>query len=318
MGRIASLRGTIILVLAIAMMATACNTRPTPGVFDPTTTSASATGDDAGTTAPSPTLPPPEEQVIASVVSVTDGDTMVVQIEGTESRVRLLGINAPEREECWGPESAVQLSLLIDGQSVFLVSGEEDTDEFGRLLRYVYLDDTDGPIFVNAVMMANGNAVGLTNGHEHERSFKALERSAFQSGVGMWGTFVCGDAEGTSADRPVVRISEVEYNPPGPDNERLDEEFVTIVNEGYGRVSLSGWVIRDESSRHRLIFPPDTVLAPGESITVVTGCSGGPLDAVHWCSDGAVWSNQGDTVIVSDTLGNAVIWFSYVGENSDG
>jgi endonuclease YncB( thermonuclease family) len=308
----------MILLLAVGLVATACDSRPTPGVFDPTTTTTTVLGGEAGSTTPPPTLPPPEEQVIAAVMSITDGDTVQVRIEGAEFDVRLLGINSPEQDECWGPESTVQLSLMIEGKNVFLVSGEEDTDEFGRLLRYIYLDDPQGAIFVNSVMVTQGNALGLSNGHEYERNFKALETSAFQSGAGMWGTFVCGDAEGTKADRPVVRVSDVEYDPTGPDNEHLDEEWVTIVNEGYGRVSLSGWVLRDESSRNRMTFPPDTVLAPGDSVTVVTGCSGGPATAIHWCHDGAVWSNQGDTVIVSDTLGNAVIWYSYVGTEPDG
>jgi len=193
------------------------------------------------------------------------------------------------------------------------LEGDEDTDEFGRLLRYVHVDDPDGPVFINSVMVSLGNAGGLSSGHEYSRRFKTLEASAFQSGVGMWGTFVCGDSEGLSADRPVIRVSDIQFDPDGPDNERLDEETVTIVNEGYGRVAISGWVLRDESSRNRMTFPNGTVLAPGESITVVTGCEGGPSESIHWCNDGAVWSNQGDTVILSDTLGNTVIWSWYEG-----
>jgi micrococcal nuclease len=206
------------------------------------------------------------------------------------------------------------LAELIEGRNVLLVEGDDDTDQFGRLLRYVYLDDPNDPVFVNSLMVRLGNAGGLSNGHEHSARFKSLEASAFQSGNGMWGTFVCGDTEGLNADRPVIRVSDVEYNPDGPDNELLSEETVTIVNEGYGLVSISGWVMRDESSRNRLTFPNGTVLAPGDSITVVTGCEGGPAGAIHWCNDGAVWSNDGDTVIVSDTLGNAVIWHWYEGQ----
>lgn len=317
MGRLIAHRGIGILLIATAVVATACNTRPTPDAFDPTTTTTTVLGGgDVVTTTP-PTLPPPQEQVVATVVAITDGDTVEVSVAGSAFNVRLLGINAPERDECWGPESTLQLARMVEGRDVFLVSGEEDTDQFGRLLRYLYLDDPDGPVFVNSVMVAMGDALGLSNGHEHERSFKSLEASAFQSGAGMWGTFVCGNAEGIRADRPVVRVSNVEYNPDGPDNERLDAETVTIVNEGYGRVSMSGWVLRDESSVHRFTFPADTVLAPGDEITVVTGCEGGPANAVHWCNDGAVWSNQGDTVIVSDTLGNAVIWYSYTGDQAN-
>ncbi len=313
MGRNAVRRGTGLIIIALAFVASGCDTRPTPDVFEETTTTTTILGGATVVTTTPPTLPPPEERIVAAVVSVTDGDTIAVRIDGVEYEVRLLGINAPERSECWGLESTAHLSQMITGRSLLLVSDQADTDQFGRLLRYVYLDEVDGRVFINSRMGATGNAIGMSNGHEYERSFKSLEAKAFQSGSGMWGTFVCGDAEGTSADRPVIRVAEVQFDPPGPDNEHLDEEYVRIVNEGYGRVSLSGWLIRDESSDNRMTFPEGIVLAPGESVTIVTGCQGGPADAVHWCNDGAVWSNQGDTVIVSDTLGNAVIRYAYTG-----
>ncbi len=314
MGRNAVRRGTGFIFIALAFVASGCDTRPTPDAFEETTTSTTVLGGGTVVTTTPQTLPPPEERIVGTVVSVTDGDTIAVRIDGVEYELRLLGINAPERSECWGPESTAHLTNLITGRDLLLVPGEDDTDQFGRLLRYVYLDDPGGPVFINSEMVEAGNAIGMSNGHEYARSFKSLETTAFQSGLGMWGTFVCGDAEGASADRPVIRVDELQFDPQGPDNEHLDEEYVKIVNEGYGRVSLSGWVIRDESSANRMTFPEGIVLAPGESVTVVTGCQGGPPDAIHWCSDGAVWSNQGDTVIVSDTLGNAVIRYAYTGE----
>ncbi len=316
MGRNAVRRGIGFIIIALAFVASGCDTRPTADVFAETTTTTTDLGADPVSTTTPPTLPPPEERVVAAVVSVTDGDTIAVRINGVEHELRMLGINAPERSECWGPEATAHLSAMIEGRNLLLTSGEEDTDQFGRLLRYAYLDELGGPVLVNSKMVEAGNALGVSNGHEYEQSFKALEAAAFQSGLGMWGTFVCGDTEGTSFDRPVVRVSEIRFDPQGPDNERLDEEYVRIVNEGYGRVSLSGWVIRDESSDNRMTFPEGIVLAPGETVTVVTGCQGGPTDAIHWCSDGAIWSNQGDTVIVSDTLGNAVIRYSYTGEDA--
>jgi endonuclease YncB( thermonuclease family) len=303
------------LVIVLVLVAACSNTRPTPDAFDETTTTSVLAGGEVVTTT-SPTLPPPEDRVVASVISVTDGDTITVRIDGEDRDLRLLGINAPETSECWGPESSIHLSEMIDGQDLLLISGEEDTDQFGRLLRYVYLDTPGGPVFVNSEMVEAGNALGMSSGHDYDRSFKSLEAAAFQSGLGMWGTFVCGDAEGISADRPVVRVSEIQFDPRGPDNENLDEEYVTIVNQGYGRVSLSGWVLRDESSSNRMTFPQGIVLAPGDSVTVITGCDGGPVAAIHWCNDGAVWSNQGDTVIVSDTLGNVVIRHAYTGEDA--
>jgi|GEM_PF-425041 len=312
MGRIDAHRGWWLVILVLAVMASACNTRPTPDAFDPSTTSTTLSVGEVVATTP-PTLPPPDERIVASVQSITDGDTVVVRVDGVEENLRMLGINAPEQSECWGAESTVYLTGLIEGVNVLIVPGDEDTDQFGRILRYIYLETPDGPLFVNSAMVESGNAIGMSNGHEFERSFKSLEAAAFQSGLGMWGTFVCGDKEGLGADRPVVRVSDIQFNPSGPDNEHLDQEYVTIINEGYGRVAISGWTLRDESSQNRFTVPPDTVLAPGDSVTIVTGCNGGPADAIHWCHDGAVWSNDGDTVIVSDTLGNAVIWYAYSG-----
>lgn len=318
MGRFNTLSGTLLIGVSLALVATACNTRPTSDAFDAsTTTSSTLLVEDVATTT-TPTLPPPEERITATVVSVTDGDTITVSLGGVEIDLRMLGINAPELSECWGPESSAALAAMVENTSVLLVAGEEDVDQFDRVLRYVFLETSDGPVFVNQEMVKSGNAIGMSNGHEQNRNFKLLEARAFESGLGMWATFACGNAEGIAADRPVVRVSEVQYDPDGPDDERLEDEFVVIVNEGYGRVFMSGWVLRDESSSNRLTLPNQTVLAPGESLTIVTGCTGGPEGAVHWCSDNAVWSNQGDTVIVSDTLGNAVIRYAYAADDQLG
>ena len=305
----------ILVIVTFALVAAACtSTRPLPPEFTESTTSTTTipVGDSATTT--TPTLPPVEDRKVGSVTAVIDGDTFSVLLDGQEVVIRLVDINAPEIDECWGPEAASLLTSRLSGQQVVLVAGDADTDQFGRLLRYAYLETDKGAEFINAMAVAEGNAVAVQNGGEYQGDLKALEARAYQSGKGMWGTIVCGDDEAIRADRPVVRVGEIQFDPPGPDDDALSDEYVTFVNEGYGRVSFSGWTLRDESSSNRLTFPKNTVLPPGGSVTVVTGCSGGPPDAINWCSDTPVWSNGGDTVIVSDTLGNAVIWFTYTGE----
>ncbi len=305
----------IFVVIALSIVTAACNTRPqAPEFIDSTTTTTTLPSGSVATTT-QPTLPPIEERVTGTVIDVIDGDTVEMTIEGTPTTVRLLGINAPERTECWGDEATVILSNLVLGRELLVVSGEEDLDGFGRALRFLYLEDGNGVEFVNGYMVAEGSAVAIQNGNPYAADLKASEARAYQSGKGMWGTYACGSSEGLEADRPVIRVSEISYDPPGPDDDAMSSEYVTIVNEGYGRVSIAGWVLRDESSSNRFTFAGGTVLAVGESITVVTGCDGGPSNSVYWCSDTPVWSNGGDTVIVNDTLGNAVIWYSYSGSN---
>jgi micrococcal nuclease len=73
---------------------------------------------------------------------VYDGDTLQVRVRGGEmERVRLLGIDTPEREECLyrrATDSARELTL---GEQVTIVFDESqpERDRFGRLLAYVEL-----------------------------------------------------------------------------------------------------------------------------------------------------------------------------------
>ena len=304
--------GRALLLIGVLVLA-ACDTRPqAPEFTETTTTTTTLPGGEAATTTTA-TLPPVEERIAGTVIDVTDGDTLTLAIDGVPTDVRLLGINAPEMTECWGPEAATVLSNAVNGRELLLVAGDEDVDSFGRSLRYVYLETPEGVTFINASLVQDGHAVALQNGHEFATDWKGMEARAFQSGRGMWATFACGDEEGVNADRPVMRVQDIAFDPTGPDDDALGEESITIVNEGYGRVAISGWVLRDESSSNRLTFPSGIVLAPGDTVTVVTGCDGGPPDAIYWCNDSPVWSNGGDTAIVSDTLGNAVIWYTYDG-----
>ena len=75
------------------------------------------------------------------VSNVVDGDT--VDVDGV-GRIRVIGIDTPERGAC-GYESATQaMSVLVLDKEVTLVSGAaEDEDRYGRLLRYVDVGAVD-------------------------------------------------------------------------------------------------------------------------------------------------------------------------------
>lgn len=303
--------------LALVLVATACNSRPLAPEFAQSTTSPSTTipsgSEQVSTTI---ALPPVEEQVVGTVQSVESGDTMKMIINGSPTVVRLTGVTAPTLDECWSQESTARLASLVTGRELLLVQGNTDADEFGQLVRYAYLETASGTEFINAIQISEGNAVAVQGTGDQADELKSLEARAYQSGRGMWGSIVCGDEEAVSADRPVVRVGSINYDPTGPDENALDEESVTFENEGYGRVDFAGWTLRDESGTNRFVFPRGSVLASGDKLTVVTGCNASADATIAWCADAPVWSNGGDTVIVSDSLGNAVIWFTYTGDSS--
>jgi len=93
---------------------------------------------------------PAEAGERARVLEVFDGDTLLVRAGQDVSTVRLIGIDSPEMghparpREFLSVESAAYLSALCEGKEVLLEPDEEDTDTYGRYLRYVFLPAPDG------------------------------------------------------------------------------------------------------------------------------------------------------------------------------
>jgi micrococcal nuclease len=129
----------------------------------------------------------------ATVVYVTDGDTIGVEIDGTEERVRLIGIDTPETKkpntpiQCFGPEAtAFTKSLLPEGTALHVERDAEARDVYGRLLAYVYRS-ADG-MFVNMEIISQGYARPLTISPNvaHANEFVLAARNAEAANVGLW------------------------------------------------------------------------------------------------------------------------------------
>jgi micrococcal nuclease len=240
-----------------------------------------------------PTAPDPSEAV--RVVRVLDGDSLVVEIAGIETEVRLLGINTPERDECFDDQAKARTTELAVGR-VRLVGNDED--RFGRLLRYVYAtDDT----LINQQLLTEGLALALSGGHSLHSDFKAAEAEAFRQRVGRWQPEACGPAAGGA-----VEISALEYDAPGDDARNSNGEWVEITNTGNRPAVLNGWAIQDESSSHRFRFPSGFSLAPQAAVRVLSGCGTPSDDQLFWCDGDPVWTNSGDTAYLLDPSGNVV------------
>lgn len=102
----------------------------------------------------------------ATLVRVVDGDTIVVDIQGEEYKVRLIGVNTPESVH---PDSSrnskegilssdYTKSLLANVETVYLQKDTSETDKYGRLLRYVWLEMPEDESNINeiATKMLNG------------------------------------------------------------------------------------------------------------------------------------------------------------------
>ena len=234
---------------------------------------------------------------LAEVPGVADGDSFRVVVDGKETEVRLIGINAPERDECFGPESAAWLTETLKGKEVGLAV-EPEPDQFGRLLAVAVVDQ----INVNLAALASGHALVVVTEGIDRASFVEVEEGARLARTGLWADDICG----ATGSRAALEIVEVDYNPPGPD----EREAVIIANNGTEDIDLDGYVLRDESSVNRFELPA-VVLAEGELLTVEVSDCRTPLSATSWCSDQPVFNNDGDTALLLDPFGRVVALARY-------
>lgn len=142
--------------------------------------------------APSPTTDPEERHVVTRVL---DGDTIVVN---GGVKVRYIGIDTPEfygdsqETECFAREAKIRNEQLMLGMTVRLESDVTDTDTYGRLLRYVYLDDPRSSISdevsINEILVHEGFAFARTFPPDValQENLTKLEADARENNRGLW------------------------------------------------------------------------------------------------------------------------------------
>ena len=121
-------------------------------------------------------------------IRVIDGDT--IEIEGG-FRVRYIGIDTPELDDARAEVKALALAAaeknreLVEGKIVRLEKDVSETDRYGRLLRYVYVDG----LFVNAELVRLGyaRAVSYPPDVKYQELFSQLEKEAREASRGLWG-----------------------------------------------------------------------------------------------------------------------------------
>ena len=119
---------------------------------------------------------------VTKVSRVIDGDTFETI---TGEKVRLIGINAPEIGDIFGNESKDHLYKLITGIEIELVSDNfsNNTDKYGRSLRYVYINGDD----VNKQMISDGYAIAyLKYRFSKNEEYKNEQLESMSLDKGMW------------------------------------------------------------------------------------------------------------------------------------
>ena len=139
-----------------------------------------------------PDAPPSGD--LAEVTHVFDGDTIEVELDGRAYRLRYIGVDTPERDEPYYQAAFDFNRDLVAGQTVTLVRDVSETDQYGRLLRYVYLSDGT---FVNAAIIRQGmgRLVTFPPDVAQTENLKGLQTEARQAGAGLWGDVATGPCD---------------------------------------------------------------------------------------------------------------------------
>lgn len=133
-----------------------------------------------------------------NVTKVTDGDTIHIDMNGKDEKVRLIGINTPETVDprtpvqCFGKEASTRMKELAGGKIVRLEYDETQStrDAYNRILAYVYLEDGQ---MLNRKMVAEGYAYEYTymTPYKYQKEFRQLQTLAKTSERGLWSPSTC-------------------------------------------------------------------------------------------------------------------------------
>jgi micrococcal nuclease len=253
---------------------------------------------------------------------VNDGDTIDVRIRHLGvRRIRLTGINAMElrryshtpsrrRGACHAKAATARLEqLLRAGHRRVRLSAERPGSRAGHRLRRAVATWIGGQwVDVGAVLVAEGYALWLPNGHEAAWNglYSALSQRAAAAHLRLWDPAGCGRAPAPGAD---LRLR-VRFDARGNDRTNPNGEWFRVTNASPFPVRIGRWWVRDSSHR-QFRFPRRTVLPAHGRATVRVGRGRDHGLVFHWNQPQPVFENptndaraMGDGGYLFDRRGN--------------
>ena len=127
--------------------------------------------------------PEPIKVITGKVVRVADGDTItVLDAQNTQNKIRLYGIDAPEKAQDFGNKSREKLASLVAGKDVVVTV--IDIDQYGRNVGRINIDGKEV-----AEEMLKAGLVWVYTAYckiPECKSWKELETQAKTAKIGLW------------------------------------------------------------------------------------------------------------------------------------
>ncbi len=219
------------------------------------------------------------------VERVIDGDTLIAD----GKKIRLLGINAPEKGENYYEESKNFLEDMVLNKTIVLEYGSRKHDKYGRVLAYVFLDNVN----INSLLVKKGLA----------NPYYPLGKDLYYTEV-YFAWIKCLESNQNLCQRSIAECSKCIklYSV------NLKEQEIVFYNQCQTDCNITGWIVRDEG-RNKFIFP-EYVLKKNSELVLKVGNFSNSLDnknIFYWNRNSRVWSKS-DSVFLRDSAGNLVLW----------
>ena len=129
------------------------------------------------------------ETLKGRVVKVADGDTITVLVTNVQHKVRLGGIDAPEKKQAFGEESRKKLASYVAGKDVEVEWREKD--RYGRIIGRIWVDvpSADGKVTVRRdanLLMLNAGLAWHYRHFDKSKAYEDAENAARRAKLGLW------------------------------------------------------------------------------------------------------------------------------------
>lgn len=213
----------------------------------------------------------------ATLIKITDGDTIHVLINGEDLTIRMLGINAPEKNMPLANASKEFLEQFLN-QTVYLQRDKEDEDKYYRKLRYVFAENGSRNLNIELLELGFVNSYIFENLAYEEELLRA-ESQARNLRLGIWKK---SEEECASC----IILNQL----------NAKDEFFIIQNTCGFSCELDGWFAKNSGRSSFWLDPINAGEARNYSSEILSR---------------EVWSNLHDKFFIFDSEGELAYYYEY-------
>jgi hypothetical protein len=213
-----------------------------------------------------------------------DGDTIHVNINGTDETIRLLGMNTPEHNQPYYQEPKDYLINEIENKSVELLRDTTDTDRYQRKLRYIFYKDS----LVNVELVQQGLApTFMLDGLKYKDKFTNAEKFARDNNLNLW-------KKSADSCASCIKLEKLDFK----------KEFFIIKNNCNFNCNLNSWFVKDDANHFFYLNDLQSQAEETYNSSISKDSNGKPVTT-------GVWNDDHDRFFMRDDKGYLVVFYEY-------